>query len=202
MANFPETNHSLVARVKDLGDGASWIEFMGIYQPVVFRMAKRRGLQDADAHDVMQQVFISVAGAIQRWQPDEKRPPFRAWLTTIAGNAITKALTRRPRDRASGSTSVFELIKAQPESDAHSQAALEMQMELKKETFRWAAQKVRGDFSQSTWDAFWRTSVLNESVAAVAESTNLKAGAIYVARHRVLARIKEEVAGISQQWEL
>lgn len=61
MSDFPETNHSLIARVQDLGDGASWTEFLGIYQPVVYHMARRRQLQEADAHDVVQQVFLSIA---------------------------------------------------------------------------------------------------------------------------------------------
>lgn len=200
MANFPETNHSLVARVQDLGDGASWIEFIGIYQPVVFRMAKRRGLQDADAHDVMQQVFVSIAGAIHRWKADEDKPPFRAWLTTITKNAIAKSLSRRPRDQAAGSTSVFEQLHALPADLDVSET--EILIETRREMFRWAAQKVRGDFSRSTWDAFWRTSVMGEPIAAVAQSTNQKAGTIYVARHRVIARLKEEVEGISQQWDL
>ena len=55
MPEFPETSYSLIERVKHLGDDASWVEFLAIYQPVVYRMAKRRGLQDADAQDVMQQ---------------------------------------------------------------------------------------------------------------------------------------------------
>ena len=90
MHEFPDTSHSLISRVKDLGDGAAWTEFLGIYQPVVFRMARRRGLQDADAQDVMQQVFLSIARSIEGWTPGDLQPPFRAWLTTIARNAITK----------------------------------------------------------------------------------------------------------------
>lgn len=106
MPEFPNTSHSLIARVKDQGDGAAWAEFLGIYQPVVFRMARRRGLQVADAQDVMQQVFLSISKSIDGWVPGDLQPPFRAWLTTIALNAITKALTRRPRDAATGSTSI------------------------------------------------------------------------------------------------
>ena len=113
MPDFPETNPSLIARVKDLGDGVAWTEFLGIYQPVVFRMARRRGLQDADAQDVMQQVFLSISKSIDGWTPRASQPPFRAWLTTIARNAITKALTRRPRDAATGSSSIAELLEDQ-----------------------------------------------------------------------------------------
>jgi len=159
-------------------------------------------MQDADAHDVMQQVFVSIAGAIDRWQPDENRPPFRAWLTTIARNAITKALTRQPRDRASGSTSVFEIIKAQPEPDALAKDAAEMQMEARKEMVRWAAQKIQIEFTSATWEVFLRTSIQGESVASVAEATGRSAGSIYVARHRVISRLKEEVSSISQHWEI
>ena len=118
MHEFPDTSHSLIFRVKDLGDGASWAELLGIYQPVVFRMARRRGLQDADSHDVMQQVFLSISKSIEGWIPGDLQPPFRAWLTTIARNAITKALTRRPRDSATGSTSMVDLLEAQPDPRA------------------------------------------------------------------------------------
>lgn len=80
MSDFPETNHSLIVRVQDLGDGASWTEFLGLYQPVVYRMARRRQLQEADAHDVVQQVFLSISRSIERWEPGVGQPPFRAWL--------------------------------------------------------------------------------------------------------------------------
>ena len=199
MSQFPETNHSLVARVKNLGDGASWVEFMGIYQPVVYSMAKRRGLQDADAHDVMQQVFVSVAGAIERWDSSEGLPPFRAWLTTITKNAISKSLSRRPRDRATGSTSVMEQLNAVAGMGESSDE--EFAAETRRQMFRWAAQRVRVEFAQATWDMFWRTSVLGESVSEVATATGRTTGAVYIARHRVVARLKEEIADLSNQWD-
>lgn len=111
MSEFPDTSHSLIARVKDQRDAASWAAFLAIYQPVVFRMARRRGLQTADAQDVIQQVFLSIAHAIDSWEAAEGRPPFRAWLTTIARNAITKSFRRQLRDVSTGSSSVAELLK-------------------------------------------------------------------------------------------
>ena len=200
MSQFPETNHSLIARVKNLGDGASWVELMGIYQPVVYRVAKHRGLQDADAHDVMQQVFVSIAGAIERWEPSEELPPFRAWLTTITRNAISKALSRRPRDRATGSTSVMEQLNAVADTGESSDE--EFAIEARRQMFRWAAQRIRIEFTPATWDMFWRTSVMGESVSDVAAAAERTTGAVYIARHRVIARMKEEVADLSNQWEL
>lgn len=76
MTNFPETSETLIARVKNLGDVDSWSEFVGIYQPTILRMAKRRGLQDADALDVAQQILISVSNSISSWSPDLGAPLF------------------------------------------------------------------------------------------------------------------------------
>lgn len=198
MPEFPETNYSLISRVKDLGDGTSWVEFLRIYQPVVFRMAKRRGLQDADADDVIQQVFVSISQSIDRWTRADGSPPFRAWLTTVARNAITKALSRRPRDLATGSTSVAELLKDQPDS---SELTAELLSAARREVVLWASEQIQREFTTETWEVFWKTSIEGTSIAEVAASTGRSVGAIYVARHRVMSRLKEKVAEVSRHWE-
>ena len=199
MPEFPETSHSLIAKVKDLGDGAAWSEFLGIYQPVVFRMARRRGLQDADAQDVVQQVFLSISKSIEGWTPGDLQPPFRSWLTTISRNAITKALTRRPRDAATGSTSIVELLGAQPDPQ---ETSAEILAEARKELIRWATEQIRSEFSEATWKVFWLTAIEGVSPAEVVKSTGRSAGAVYVARYRVIARLKEKVLEVSQLWDL
>lgn len=199
MPEFPNTSHSLIARVKDLGDAAAWAEFLGIYQPVVFRMARRRGLQDADAHDVMQKVFLSISKSIEGWVPGELRPPFRAWLTTIARNAITKALSRRPHDVATGSTSMVQLLNAQPDPR---ETTAEIMSEARKELVRWATEQIRSEFSEATWNVFWLTAIEGVPIAEVAQSTGRSAGAVYVARYRVIARLKERVLEASQLWDV
>ncbi|MCA9009444.1 MAG: sigma-70 family RNA polymerase sigma factor [Planctomycetaceae bacterium] len=199
MPEFPETSYSLIARVKDLGDGAAWTEFLGIYQPVVFRMARRRGLQDADAQDVMQQVFLSISKSIEGWTPGDLQPPFRAWLTTISRNAITKALTRRPRDAATGSTSMVELLGAHPDPQ---ETTAEILAEARKELIRWATEQIRSEFSEATWKVFWLTAIEGVSIAEVAKSMGRSAGAVYVARYRVIAKLKEKVSEVSQLWDL
>ena len=198
MAEFPETNHSLIARVQDLDDGASWTEFLEIYQPVVFRMARKRGLQDADAHDVVQQVSVSISRAIGRWEESPDKPPFRAWLATIARNAINNSLTRRPRDAASGSSSVIDLLNAQPVA---AETSAEIRAEAKKEFVRWAAEQIHGEFTTDTWDVFWRTAIEGQPIADVVKTTERTAGSIYVIRYRVIARLKEKIAEVSHHWD-
>ncbi|MEP3478727.1 MAG: sigma-70 family RNA polymerase sigma factor [Fuerstiella sp.] len=199
MAEFPETSYSLIARVQDLDDGASWADFLEIYQPVVFRMARRRGLQDADAQDIVQQVFISISRSIKRWRASSGQPPFRAWLATIARNAITNSLNRRPADAASGSTSVMELLNEQPDP---TDTSAEIRAEAKQEFVRWATEQIRGEFTTVMWDVFWRTAIENQPIADVAKATGRTAGSIYVIRYRVIARLKEKFDEVSQNWDL
>lgn len=199
MSDFPDTSYSLIARVKNLGDGASWTEFLRIYQPVVYRIARRRRLQDADADDVVQQVFLSIAKAINGWEPGYGQPPFRAWLTTIARNAITKALTRQPRDRATGSTSAEDILDALAEPEA---TASEILIEARREAIRWAIDQIRSELSLETWQIFEQTAVHGVPIAEVARVSGRSAGSIYVARFRVITRIKRKIQELSQHWNL
>ena len=199
MAEFPDTSQSLIARVKDLTDALAWAEFLAIYQPVVFRMALRRGLQDADAQDVTQQIFLSVSQAIGRWTPEVGQPPFRAWLITITRNALTKALTRRKPDVGAGSTSVVQLLEAQAVDE--SWISEEFVREGRMEAMRWAAEQIRPEFSPMTWRLFWESVVLGRTVAEVACETGRTAGAIYMARFKILQRLKAMVQSVSQHWD-
>ena len=81
MSQWPETSESLILRIRDPQDALAWSQFMAIYEPVVYRLSRRRGLQHADAEDLCQQVFLSVAKAIEDWEPDSRRTPFRIWLS-------------------------------------------------------------------------------------------------------------------------
>ena len=75
MAEPPLTRVTLLARLKDGRDADAWREFVQLYGPVVYRFARNRGLQDADAADLMQDVMRSVARNAHRMEYDPK-PPF------------------------------------------------------------------------------------------------------------------------------
>jgi RNA polymerase sigma-70 factor (ECF subfamily) len=188
----PTTRHSLVLRLRNLDDQASWSEFLEIYEPLIYGLARRKGLQDADARDLSQEVFRAVAGAIERWDPDPAKGKFRAWLFRIARNLLVNYFADQERHtRGTGSTSVQELLEARPVEDGRIEA--EFAVEFKRQAFHWAAKQVKGEFAESTWQAFWKTGVENQPTDQVAKECNLSTGAVYIARSRVLARLRERV---------
>jgi RNA polymerase sigma factor (sigma-70 family) len=196
MNEAPETRPSLLVRLKDAGDEAAWREFLEIYEPLLFRLARRRGFQDADAAELTQEVLVTVARSIETWDPDRRRGSFRGWLFRVARNLMINALIRRGRSpRAVGGSEMAERLEEEPERKRES--AL-FDLEHRRQLFLWAAGQIRGEFRETTWQAFWRTSVENRSVAQTAEELRLSPGAVYVARSRVMARFRAKVKEVEE----
>ena len=187
----PDTRSSLLIRVRDPADQAAWHEFVEIYRPVILRLARQKGMQDADAEDVAQQVLVAIAKAVEQREHDPKRAKFRTWLHRVAHNAILNALTRGRPDRGSGDSALLAVLNGQ-ESQAGPDSDL-LRLEYRREVFRWAARRIRQEFQQGTWDAFWLTAVEGQSVEAVAHELGKNPGAIYAARSRVMQRIQQKV---------
>ena len=185
---MPDTRISLILRLPRSADAAAWREFVELYEPLVLRFARRRGLQEADAQDLVQRVFTSVAGAVDRWQPDPKRGKFRAWLFRIARNHLINQAALRRRERpVGGSTQVRRL---HDEIDQRVLEATDVELEYRRAVFESAAARVKRLVQPATWTAFWETMVVGRSCESVGEELNMSVGAIYVARSRVVARLR------------
>jgi RNA polymerase sigma factor (sigma-70 family) len=192
------TRRSLIVRLKGAGDQAAWHEFVTLYEPLVYRLARRKGLQDADASDLCQEVFRAVNRAIDDWDPDPARGSFRGWLSQITRNLMINFLTRRPNQlRGSGSTSIQDLLEAQPAPDPSATAIFED--EYRKRLFHWAAGEVKGQFTTATWLAFWQTAIEGRAPKEVAAELQLSVGAVYIARSRVISALKKRIEERSDQ---
>src|SRR5262249_44064202 len=144
-----------------------WREFAAIYAPLVYRLARRKGLQDADAADLTQEVFRAVAAALLRGGYDPARGSFRGWLFRIARHLAVNHLVRQARHpRGSGDTGVMDLLEAQPAPEEDS--AL-FDVECRRQLLHWAAEQVQWEFSELAWAAFWQTGVAGRPAAEVAQ---------------------------------
>jgi RNA polymerase sigma factor (sigma-70 family) len=189
---LPLTRASLLIRLRDRADHGAWNEFVDVYGPVIYGFARKRGLQDADAADMMQDVLRSVSSAIERLDYDPRQGRFRGWLFTITRNRIFSMLTaRKGKARATGDSDVQSLLSAQADSRPGLEA--EWDLEYRRSQTALAMQQVQGEFSDKIWSAFWSTAVEDVPAADVARSLKMSPGAVYVAKSRVLARIRDVV---------
>ncbi len=196
MAEIPETRDSLLVRLRDPHDAAAWQEFSLLYRPVIYRLARGRGLQDADAQDLAQHVLMAVASAIPNWQRSNPEVRFRHWLRRVTKNATINALTRRPKDVAGGGTSVMDLLRQCPDGEAAIER--EIEWEHRREVFRRAAGRVRDEVSEQAWQTFALTVIDGCAAEDVAERTGKSIGSVYVTRSRVLARLRAVVNEIEE----
>jgi RNA polymerase sigma-70 factor (ECF subfamily) len=180
--------------MRDTSDHVAWQEFVDIYAPLIHAYALRRGLQDADAADVAQQVLQSIARAIPGFFYDRSKGSFRGWLFTITRNHFFKTLEKKRRlPTATGDTSFQDVLaQQQDETDDERIWNLEHQRQL----FHWAAEKVRADFKDTTWNAFWAVAVEGRPAADVAKVLGLTSGAVYIAKSRVTARLRRVIETI------
>jgi len=193
MPDLPETRASLIRRLPDAADARAWDAFVGLYGPLVYGIARRNGLQPADADDVVQQVLSAVARSVESWLARRDRGPFRAWLLAIARNAAINALTRRStRAIGAGGERASERLLAQAAGD-NGDLASEFDLELRRAIFQQAAEGVRSEVTERTWQAFWLSTVEQQPIAAVAEQLSMSPGSVYIARSRVMARLREAV---------
>ena len=185
------TRASLILRLQNADDVAAWDEFSAIYAPVVYRVAIARGLQAADAENLVQEVMLSVARSVDQWLERTNRGSFRAWLLRISRNAAVDILTRRAtRVMARGGDSADQLLAELPAADNVSH---ELDLECDRAVFQWAAIQVRDVVADSTWDAFRLTSIDGVCVTDAAEQLQMRPGNVYLARSRVMTRIRELV---------
>lgn len=188
-----DTRASLILRLADSADVAAWDDFTLIYRPLIMRVAMRSGLQTADAEDLVQEVFVAVADSVSDWLQRCDRGGFRPWLLRIARNAAVNMLTRRAYRRwGSGGDSAAQQLAQLPAAEEG--AGREIDIEYRRQVFRWAAVRVRESVTEATWQAFWTTHVEGLSVEQAAVELGTTTAKIYVARSRVMARLRELVS--------
>lgn len=191
MTFTPTTRASLLLRLGDVQDHEAWMEFVTLYEPVVYRLLCQHGLQDADARDVMQDLFLVVNRNIEGWHPTKPQASFRSWLRRVIRNLVINWLKNPQRRALSGGSELHAMLNQVPAAD--SQETVEFDREVRRAQFQKASHRVQGEVQPATWQAFWQTSVLGLPLAEAAERLGMSVGAVRVAKCRVVARMRAAV---------
>ena len=189
MAVAPVTRPTLLLRLRDPKNVADWSQFVSIYAPLIFGFLRKKGVQDADAADLTQDVLQAVAQAMPRLDYDPQRGSFRGWLFTVVRNKLRDFQRRAVPVTGDTEAMIFLNERAAPEPDEEAR----WQQEYRQRLFTWAAEQAKPTVEESTWQAFWQTAVDGRKAADVGRSLGLSVAAVYMAKSRVLTRIKEHI---------
>lgn len=177
------------------GDADGWRRLAQIYGPIVYAWARQCGCQAADAADVMQETFTSVAGAVSRFDHQREGATFRGWLWTITRNKIRDTARAANNQQATGGTNamlqmqqyVDHVEAADPPSELHADNT---------SARRRACELIRDSFDPRTWRMFWETAVIGRQPQAVADEMQVSRWAVYKAKARVLQRLRQQMEGL------
>jgi RNA polymerase sigma-70 factor (ECF subfamily) len=195
LSSSESTSSDLVTRLR-ARDAQAWSRLADLYGPLVFYWCRRSNLQEADAADVVQNVFSAVASAIGEYQ-QRSDSNFRGWLWTITWNKINDHFRVQFRDGQApgGSTANARLAELpaaaanyQPSETSDPQDRTEFSALLHR-----GLESVQAEFEPRTWQAFWRAAVEGDSTADIAAEMGITAGAVRQAKSRVLRRLRDEL---------
>ena len=189
----PQTSLSLLARIQAVQpDAAAWDRFVTLYRDLVLGWCRQSGLQESDAEDVTQEVFRSVHKAVARFRRDQPGDSLRGWLRQIAKNAICTWARQSAREvRGEGGSDARARLQAVPEV-ALGDVDEERDREEERELIRRALTGLLDGFKSQTRDAFWRVVVEGRRPAEVAQELGVKEHVVYLAKSRVLKRLRAE----------
>lgn len=182
-----DTPASLLERLRAAPHGtASWERLVRLYTPLLLAWARRAGVPDADAPDLIQDVFARLWQTLPEFRYDPARGRFRGWLRTVTLNRWRELARRHlPTTEANGLTDL-----PAPAAEAFWEG------EYRARLVGRAVAVLQADFRPATWRAFWRVVVDGEPAADVAAGLGLTVGAVHAARFRVLARLRQELTGL------
>jgi RNA polymerase sigma-70 factor (ECF subfamily) len=179
------TPASLLERLRGPADAEAWARFVRLYAPLLFSWARRLGLQDADASDLVQDVFALLLRKLPTFNYD-RHQRFRGWLWTVLRNRW--ATTKRQGPPAGN---------ALPVEVAGPDVAVEVdEVEYRRYLVGRALRLMQTDFQPATWQAFWQCAVCDRPAAEVATELRMSVAAVYAATSRVLRRLREDMSGL------
>jgi RNA polymerase sigma-70 factor, ECF subfamily len=185
------TSASLLVRVL-ADEPRAWERLLALYAPLVWHWCRKSGLQEEDWADILQEVFQSVARGLPQFRR-EADGSFRGWLRTITRHKICDFHRRRQHEpRGAGGSDAQRWYNQVPDPALPDEAS-EADITAERQLVQRALELLRPEFAQHTWQAFWRTAVAGDATADVAAQLGMTAGAVRVAKCRVLHRLREEL---------
>lgn len=186
--NTPDTSASLLEQLRRPDDPKAWARFVEIYTPLLYYWARRIGLQEADAADLVQEVLVLLFRKLPEFTYDRRRS-FRNWLRTVLLNKWRETCRRL-------ALVPFEDSAALDEIPAADDLAEFEETEYRRHVVQQALESLGGEFPRTTWRAFQEYVLAGRPAEDVAAELGVRVGTVYAAKSRVLSRLRAELDGL------
>jgi RNA polymerase sigma-70 factor, ECF subfamily len=183
------TPPTLLDQVRQPHNQAAWEQFVRLYTPLLLNLARRLGLQAADTADLVQDVFVALVEVMPHFRYDPNRS-FRAWLGTLALNRWRDRLRKRAAIPVGAHDPVWDRLVAGDPKEAFEET------EYRTMLLSRALALVRPEFSLDTWTVFQLAVLEGVAPAEAARRLGTTANAVYLARARVVRRLREVLTGL------
>jgi RNA polymerase sigma factor (sigma-70 family) len=196
MADTASKPTSLMMRLRDPQDAPAWREFVALYAPMIYRLARRHGLSDGEAADFTLSVLQTVPTAADRLQVDPGPGTFRGWMFGLVHPRLTELLKQQKTPTIVNEKWWTE--GGQPDTGVPSPPDMWKEEHLR-QLIVLAAEKAKAVFTGPAWQAFERTALLGRDQAEVAKELGTSVGSVHAARCRVQAKIQQLVSQAQAQ---
>jgi len=198
------TRESLLSRLRDAGDDRSWREFFDRYWQLLYRLARRRGLDESEAQEALQETLIALAKTMPEFRYNPAQCSFKSWLRHLAEKKIADQFRKRSRR---GPTVSLDAPGAETESllatlpDAVTPPPDEAwDREWDDNLLRLALDRVKERANPLHFQMFHRVVMLGFPASEVARTLATSLPQVYLARHRIAALVKQELRALQRQY--
>jgi RNA polymerase sigma factor (sigma-70 family) len=193
---FLPTRRSLLTRLKDWDDQEGWREFFDTYWRLIYSVASKAGLTDAEAQDLVQETVVAVAKKMRRFHYDPALGSFKAWLLIVVRSRIADHLRRKNcRIQMVSPAAVnpnWTALENLPGMAANSFETL-WEKEWQEQVFEAALERVKRQVSPKQYQLFDLAVVQQVPVRKITGTLGVSLGQVYLAKHRVGRLIRQEV---------
>ncbi|MCP4787953.1 MAG: sigma-70 family RNA polymerase sigma factor [Fuerstiella sp.] len=183
------TSVSLLRRLRQSGQETAWQRFVALYAPLIFHWGRNHGLNHADAADLVQEVLAVLVVKLPEFEYDPTQR-FRGWLRTITLNRANDFHRRDAARPNSGHSATIERTTATTNVDLFDE------VEYRSFLVNRALELMRTEFRDETWQACWMQIAEGRKAADVAQELGVPLNVVYLAKSRVLSRLREELCGL------
>jgi RNA polymerase sigma-70 factor (ECF subfamily) len=184
------TSATLLERLQDRRDASAWERFTQLYEPLIRATLSRHLPQAADIDDLTQQVFTVVVERLPEFRHNGRPGAFRTWLRGICVNRVRMFWRSQPATLPDPEAVLQQL------EDPDSELSAQWDREHDEHVFHEGLRLIEGEFKPTTWRAFRRLALDSAEPEAVADELGLTVNAVFIARSRVLRRLRKEFAGL------